>query len=536
MDIITFIDEKIKNYEQLIQYIKPNTIIETIPSNVNGIEYITNTLYSYSNISSLHILSHGISSKLFLGNTTIDPENVNDYSHLFSQWNNSFINGEILLYGCDLAKGNYGRQFINTISEITNMTVSASTNKVGHVNLRGSWNLDYSTRDIISDIIITEQGQREWKDVLSHYRGGTLYWTQQGVNNTNGKYIIQLTIKSYWRHDYLDLFILNVTDGNGTIVNTYPVEENDIPLNASPPDYSEHIQKFDIEYVGQGPYNITMDSCCRISTLINAPDDTFGLITVVTPGTANNSPVSSTPALVTAQTGTTFTYQIPVVDPESDNLTYLLYQYNITDAKYNIIGDWQPPDNLTVSNTGLLTWNPVPAIDFDNDGNNDQYAVAVIIEDGSTNTIVDFLLEVVAYTEAPVITNNYLTNTLLSGFSYNFTVEANIASDPNGNVTWQILSVLPDNFSTNQVGNNIIVTATPVESQIGDIYIINLAAQNNAGSGISNTSMTFTIVSSDQNIDEVITHFNDAVKKVGIELDKVKTLKHILCLREKKNY
>ena len=41
---IAIVDTNIRNYEQLISYIEPNTIIETIPENTNGIDIMINTV------------------------------------------------------------------------------------------------------------------------------------------------------------------------------------------------------------------------------------------------------------------------------------------------------------------------------------------------------------------------------------------------------------------------------------------------------------------------------------------------------------
>ncbi len=50
--------------------------------------------------------------------------------------------GEWLIYGCEVAKGDTGRAFVQALRELTGLNIAAASHKVGTVELGGSWILD----------------------------------------------------------------------------------------------------------------------------------------------------------------------------------------------------------------------------------------------------------------------------------------------------------------------------------------------------------------------------------------------------------
>ena len=82
MTTILIIDSTVRNVDILQQYLNTESIIEVIPQNVNGIEFIYNIIKQYSNIESLHILSHGVSGSLSIGNLVLNNQNILEYSYL----------------------------------------------------------------------------------------------------------------------------------------------------------------------------------------------------------------------------------------------------------------------------------------------------------------------------------------------------------------------------------------------------------------------------------------------------------------------
>jgi choice-of-anchor A domain-containing protein len=112
-------------------------------------------------------------------------------------------------------------------------------------------------------------------------------------------------------------------------------------------------------YNSDGPFIAYINECCRIGDLVNRnteQDDDYIVRTPVRFNIANSSPVSSLPPIVNAPVNTpTFTFQVPAVDAEGDALTFRL-------ATGEESGTYNPVPGLTVSSTGLVSWNTVGTI------------------------------------------------------------------------------------------------------------------------------------------------------------------------------
>ncbi|MFM6048589.1 MAG: DUF4347 domain-containing protein, partial [Dolichospermum sp.] len=85
----------------------------------------------------IHILSHGAPGCLYLGNSQLNLTNIHNYNQQLQQWPQN-----ILLYGCNVAAGDAGTEFIHKLHQITNATISASTTKTGNAALGGNWQLE----------------------------------------------------------------------------------------------------------------------------------------------------------------------------------------------------------------------------------------------------------------------------------------------------------------------------------------------------------------------------------------------------------
>tara|TARA_B100001248_G_scaffold262467_1_gene258644 strand:- start:196 stop:1875 length:1680 start_codon:yes stop_codon:yes gene_type:complete len=536
MTRLSIVNENIPKYEQLLNNIKSDTIIEVIPANVNGISLLHEIIQKYSNIESLHIISHGIPGKIHLGNVKLSIDQLDEYSY-FEDINQYFThNGEILLYGCNVAAYEKGKNFIDTFAEKTGLIVTASTNIVGHSNLRGSWELNYSTGNTCSDVIITQQGQSEWCDTLSHYRGGNLSWTDEGNS------VIKLIVTSYWRHDAHDeglpvLFQPNVSAGNGLITNdiggdgTGTVTSVEIDDGAN--HYNINTQTFTIDYspgngnvnggLGNGNYLVTMNSYARISTLQNGADQGFGLETIVRPGSNTSSPITSIPPILSVPNNNiNWTYSVPASDPDGGNLTY-----SLPDPSDGIYGTWSQIAGLSIDpNTGILSLNTTTFTI------GHQHTVVIEISNGSTTIPVDFIIEFVESLELPVISSSNLDECVYAGLTYNYNFTASIPSDPTIVLTWAELSALPSNASTSVPTNPLTLTYSPNQSQVGDVNIINLSVTNILTGARTDLNVTFTV--KEANIDDLVNIFNCAIKDIGVECDRLSSLDRILCMREKK--
>lgn len=120
--------------------------IFVLDSSRDGLTQITDVLAQYDNVSGVHVLSHGAAGYLRLGNASINNSNLNGYQGQLRDWSSSLTEqADVLLYGCDVADGESGVNFIQRISEFTGADVAASSDDTGSAVAGGDWVLENST-------------------------------------------------------------------------------------------------------------------------------------------------------------------------------------------------------------------------------------------------------------------------------------------------------------------------------------------------------------------------------------------------------
>ncbi|MFN5954198.1 MAG: DUF4347 domain-containing protein, partial [Dolichospermum sp.] len=164
---IVFIDASLSDYHTLQAGIIEGVKTVIISPEQNGIEQISQILQQHPHITTIHILSHGAPGCLYLGNSQLNLTNIHNYTQQLQQWQPQ----NILLYGCNVASGDAGAEFIHKLHQITKATISASTTKTGNAALGGNWQLEVSfpvtetfhgtslhLSDIVADTLNSYQG------------------------------------------------------------------------------------------------------------------------------------------------------------------------------------------------------------------------------------------------------------------------------------------------------------------------------------------------------------------------------------------
>ncbi len=168
---ILFIDSNIDNYQTLISGAN-NAQVILLDSSSDGIEQITETLSNYHQIDSIHILSHGEAGSLQLGSTNLNTSNLSSYSKDLATWSDSLKeNGDILFYGCNVAAGITGIDFVNNFSKLTNADVAASDDLTGNSQLGGDWDLEVTVGNIEANLAIDAATRNTYQSILPTYNG-----------------------------------------------------------------------------------------------------------------------------------------------------------------------------------------------------------------------------------------------------------------------------------------------------------------------------------------------------------------------------
>ncbi|MCX5983875.1 MAG: DUF4347 domain-containing protein [Nostocales cyanobacterium LacPavin_0920_SED1_MAG_38_18] len=135
---IVFIDASLSDYQTLQTGVVEGVETVILSRNQDGIEQISQILQQHPQITTIHIVSHGSPGCLYLGNGQLNLDNISKYAELLQHWQSE----NILLYGCNVAAGDAGEEFIHKLHEITNATISASATKTGNAALGGNWELE----------------------------------------------------------------------------------------------------------------------------------------------------------------------------------------------------------------------------------------------------------------------------------------------------------------------------------------------------------------------------------------------------------
>ena len=161
--MVVIIDSHLEDYQTLVEGVYPGAQVLLLSSHQEVITQISDYLCQCSKITSIHIVSHGESGCLYLGNSQLNLGNLEQYAPLLKTGLPS-SQIPILLYGCQVAAGKQGKAFVEKLSQITGNPVAASAQLTGNSALGGNWQLEFQTGKITSPLAF-----QPW--VLAEYQG-----------------------------------------------------------------------------------------------------------------------------------------------------------------------------------------------------------------------------------------------------------------------------------------------------------------------------------------------------------------------------
>ncbi|AVH68999.1 DUF4347 domain-containing protein [Nostoc sp. 'Lobaria pulmonaria (5183) cyanobiont'] len=177
---LVFIDTAVEDYQSLINGVIPSTEVFVIDPTQNGVEQITQILATCAdqNLSNIHIVCHGAPGSLQLGNTHLGLDTLECHSQQLQQWQKifsassktakSFITN-LLIYGCNVADGDLGSEFIGKLHQLTGANIAASRQLIGSVALGGNWDLEVCIGDMELTLAFSETTREAYAGVLATF-------------------------------------------------------------------------------------------------------------------------------------------------------------------------------------------------------------------------------------------------------------------------------------------------------------------------------------------------------------------------------
>lgn len=155
---IAFVDVSVEGHQTIVEELGFDVEVVLIDSKSNGVEQVANYLEGRSDVSAIHIISHGSSGTLNIGDAkltsaTINGEYADDMLVVKSALSHD---ADILIYGCNFASGLRGANAVNALVNATGADVAASNDLTGSALLGGDWDLEFSQGAIEAKIFSSE--------------------------------------------------------------------------------------------------------------------------------------------------------------------------------------------------------------------------------------------------------------------------------------------------------------------------------------------------------------------------------------------
>lgn len=182
---IVFIDPTVPNYRELLSGMDPSVEVIMLDGGQDGIEQMASAISGRSGIDAIHLISHGDAGTLQLGTGTLTTESMSkQYAEELAAIQQALSErADILVYGCDFAKGEAGQAAVAQLAALTGADVQASTDLTGHISLGGDWEFEARTGSIETSPAVGYEAQMNWAGILGTETVKDTFSTESYSNN-----------------------------------------------------------------------------------------------------------------------------------------------------------------------------------------------------------------------------------------------------------------------------------------------------------------------------------------------------------------
>jgi len=151
----------------------------------DGIRQISDTLASRTDVSAIHLISHGSDGRFQLGDSAMDFDSLLANATRIKGWGDALsAQADILVYGCDVAQTEDGRSLLDALARLTGADVAGSTDRTGAARAGGDWDLEYHAGAIDAQGLIGVGQSAGWDAVLAISSNGTTTSAQTSSSNS----------------------------------------------------------------------------------------------------------------------------------------------------------------------------------------------------------------------------------------------------------------------------------------------------------------------------------------------------------------
>ena len=123
---VVFIDSRVHDAATLLQGLDPGTEVVFLQAGQDGLAQMAAVLGERGDVGAVHVLTHGSAGQMWLGNAVLDEAALarpEVQAALATMGQGLTADGDILLYGCNLAEGATGIAFIHKLAAETGAEV-----------------------------------------------------------------------------------------------------------------------------------------------------------------------------------------------------------------------------------------------------------------------------------------------------------------------------------------------------------------------------------------------------------------------------
>lgn len=139
---IVFIEDNVANLQQLVAGVRDGVEVVVLDHTRDGLQQMLDALKGHAPVDAIHLVTHGAAGQIELG-SSISGANIEQYRDQFTQLGQSLTaDGDLLIYGCDVAEGAAGLAFVDRLADLTKADVAASVDVTGSSAFHGNWTLE----------------------------------------------------------------------------------------------------------------------------------------------------------------------------------------------------------------------------------------------------------------------------------------------------------------------------------------------------------------------------------------------------------
>jgi fibronectin-binding autotransporter adhesin len=193
---VVFVDSRLQNHQQLVQAAQASgqeTVL--IASGEDGLQQIADYLEGRSGVDAIHVLGHGQDGLIRLGSSILDSGSLAQHALNLQRIGSALDSeGDILLYGCEVAAGQTGRMLIEQIAALTQADVAASIDDTGSAAMGGNWVLEYQVGSIEADASLDQEALATYDGLLALPAATQSFSDTYWNNNTGGNTVDGFTL------------------------------------------------------------------------------------------------------------------------------------------------------------------------------------------------------------------------------------------------------------------------------------------------------------------------------------------------------